>query len=130
MKPSETYDVYWIFGERKVGKYPSHTSRGGKWLVFCPVEIIDKTWETIRGALICGKLGSTAKVSTRRPNPNSTDPNTGVICVYTYDSDDNEDVMEIRETLRDLGFVRRLLYKTDQATRERKYGPRVFKYSN
>lgn len=138
-KPSNTTDVYWIHAKRDTGRYPHHTPRGGKWLIFCPIEQIDQKWNIIKNATINGELGYVSKVSTSRPNPNSRDPNTGVICVYTYNNEDMDDVMEIRESLRKLGFGRRLVYKTDQATREGRYAhtrrshrsaQRVTKYSN
>lgn len=31
-KPSETIMVYWIYAERKKGRYPKATQRSGKWL--------------------------------------------------------------------------------------------------
>ena len=126
--PSNTTNVYWLDTSREVGNYHGHTIRGGKWLIFTPIKFLDQDWETIKVAINEGELGFSAKVSTRRINPRSRDPNTGVICVYTYDSEDVEDVMTIRESLRNLGFTRRLTYKTDQATREGRYGRRVTKY--
>jgi hypothetical protein len=67
-------------------------------------------------ALTAGRLGNCAKVSTARPNPHSTDARKHVICVYTYDSEDSEDVMRIRASLRELAFVSPIAYKADQAT--------------
>ena len=126
--PSNTTDVYWIVASREIGNYPAHTIRGGKWLIFTPIDEIDRDWEIIKIATNKGELGFSVKVSTLRLNPHSRDPNTGVICVYTYDSEDVEDVMTIRESLRNFGFTRRLTYKSDQATREGRYGRRVTKY--
>ena len=39
-----------------------------------------------------------------------------MICVYTHDATDREDVMRVRERLREIGFTKKLSYKTDQAT--------------
>lgn len=39
-----------------------------------------------------------------------------VICIYTYDHEDESDVMRVREKLRELGFAENLGYKTDAAT--------------
>ena len=44
-----------------------------------------------------------------------------MICVYTYDADDREDVLRVRQALRDLGFDRPIPYKTDRATLEGRY---------
>ena len=60
-------------------------------------------------------------MSTARPNPNSGGPRKHVICVYTYDSEDKEDVMRVRASLRELGFVTPIAYKTDEATLEGRY---------
>lgn len=119
--PSETDDVFWIYAKRKVEGYPPSTSRSGKWLVFAPVEKIDEIWKQIKQATEEGRLGGSAKVSTMLTNPNAKDSNTKVICVYTYDSADEEDVMRVRDVLRHLGHTQVLNYKTDQATREGKY---------
>lgn len=55
-----------------------------------------------------------------------------VICVYTYDYEDKEDVMRVRERLREVGFHRKLPYKTDAATLAGQYrkttGKPVSKY--
>jgi len=95
--------------------------RNGKWLIFIHVTEIDETWELIKIALNEGLLGKTAKVSTIKQNPNVKDKDTKVICVYTYDSDDEDDVMRIRNEIRKLGFVKKLPYKTDHATVSGKY---------
>ena len=129
--PSTTEDIYWIFAQREVPVWKTQTNQSGKWLIFCPIDTIDEMWTIIREATIKGKLGNVSKVSTKRPNPNSQNKNTKVICVYTYDSNDIDDVMEIRKQLSDLGFTQQLIYKTDQTTREGKYsrnGNRVGTY--
>ena len=55
-----------------------------------------------------------------------------MICVYTYDWTDEEDVRRIREVLRELGFVKKIPYKADQETRAGRYAAsgegRVSKY--
>ncbi len=84
-KPSEVTDAYWLSVERKKKDYPTHTSNGGKWLIFVPLSEIDNVWVKIMHATEKGKLGSSSKVATAKLNPNARDPNTKVICVYTYD---------------------------------------------
>lgn len=120
-KPSEVTNVYWLFAERRKGKYLSHTSRGGKWLIFVPIKDIDEVWDKIKKATEEGKLGSSAKVATGRPNPNVTNPETKVICVYTYDWTDEKDVKRIREELRKLGITNKIPYKADEDTLSGKY---------
>ena len=128
MRPSEVTDNYWIYTRRRVGSYPASTIRSGKWLIFAPVDQIDDTWDIINHATIDGRLGGVSKVATALDNPNAKDHNIKVICVYTYDYEDLDDVFTIRDTLAELGFVKRLVYKADKTTREGKYGPNVGTY--
>lgn len=39
-----------------------------------------------------------------------------MLCVYTYDCDDVDDVMKIRSHLREMGFKRTTSYKSDEQT--------------
>jgi hypothetical protein len=57
-------------------------------------------------------LGPQAKVATAM-HANGKDH---VICVYTYDHNDESDVRRVRQALRDLGFTAKIPYKTDEAT--------------
>lgn len=119
--PSEVTDVYWIYAERKKGKYPKSTPRSGKWLVFEDMQDIDEVWAKIKNATEEGKLGNSAKVATARPNPRATDPNKKVICIYTYDWTVEKDVRQIRDELRKLGIIKKIPYKTDEDTLSGKY---------
>lgn len=125
MKPSEVFDNYWIHARRRVGNYPASTVRSGKWLIFVPIDQIDNMWEIVKRATIDGLLGGVSKVATALENPTAKDNNIKVICVYTYDYEDVDDVFSIRKTLTKLGFVKKLIYKTDIATKEGKYGANV-----
>lgn len=120
-KPSEVTEIDWIYAKRKKGNYPKPTERNGKWLVFVDIENIDEVWAKIKAAVEEGKLGNRAKVATAKPNSNATDPETKVICVYTYDWADEEDVRKIREELRGLGITNKIPYKADEDTRSGKY---------
>ncbi|MBI5243625.1 MAG: DUF1917 domain-containing protein [Elusimicrobia bacterium] len=119
--PSQSTDAYWVFAERKTGQYPEATDRSGKWLIFVPLGKIDVVWERIKQATEEGKLGGSAKVATARPNPNAADPTKKVICVYSYDWKDREDIMRIRAELRALGIAWQIPYKADADTDAGKY---------
>jgi hypothetical protein len=119
-KPTEETEAYWI-RVWSTGPQPKATERSGKWLLFVAVEKVDEVWAAIKQATEAGQLGPCSKVATMRPNPNAQDPWKKVICVYTYDSDDRADVLRIREALRELGFMDKLAYKTDEATLEGRY---------
>jgi hypothetical protein len=122
-KPSENTTDYFLYAERSQAatQYPEHTERGGKWLIFVPKDEIDAVWEKVAVATREGKLGSRSKVSTNRPNPRTIDSGVGVICVYTYDWEDKEDVMTIREALRGIGITQKLPYKADEDTHAGRY---------
>ena len=124
--PSRETKAFWIQEQADIG-YPEHTERGGKWLLFVKSEEVDGWWNKIRESLLKGHLGSTIKAATARPNPNATSSEIKVICVYSYDADDKEDVMRIRKALREIGVTWRIPYKLDEDTflgRYRKKGDR------
>ncbi len=120
-KPSEVTDRYWLLAHCKSARYPKPTARSGKWLVFVDKKDVDEVWAKIKKAVEGGKLGSEAKVATAKPNPNATNPNDKVICVYTYDYANEEDVKRIREELRKVGITNRIPYKSDEDTLSGKY---------
>lgn len=121
--PSQVTDVYWISADRGRGSYPEPTARSGKWLVFVQPDHVDEVWLKIRDAVRDGRLGSSAKCATSRPNPNAAS-SARVICVYTYDAEDVADVMRVRTVLRELGVTHKIPYKTDAATHQGLYGVR------
>lgn len=120
-KPSEVTEVYWIYAMRKKGEYPKSTVNSGKWLIFVDKNDVDRVWNTIKQATEDGLLGDSSKVATAKPNTLATDPNKKVICVYTFDWTDEEDVKRIREELRKLGITNRIPYKADEDTLSGKY---------
>lgn len=80
----------------------------GKWLVYRDVSEINNAWKFIAKAVFNGELGISAKVSTTQQGKERH-----VICAYTYDYLDLDDVKRVREKLRDLGFEESLCYKPD-----------------
>ena len=106
---------------RKHGTYlDDHPLRSGKWLIWLSTENIDRYWKRIRVAVEQGLLGNWAKVSTagsiREDRPDH------VVCVYTYDYEDKEDVMRVRDVLRKIGIKQRIRYKADEDTAMLLYG--------
>jgi hypothetical protein len=130
-RPSQVFDQYWIHAERKNDDlYPEHGERGGKWMLFIKTAEIDAWWAKIKAATESGLLGNSAKAATMRPNPNAAADTTRLICVYTYDVDDERDCLRVREALRNLGVNWKIPYKTDADTYAGKYatsGVRVSK---
>jgi hypothetical protein len=119
--PSVEQQAYFLEARIKRYEYPPATARGGKWLLFVARKDVDEVWAKVLLALREGRLGDFAKVSTARPNPHAADPDKHVVCVYTYDSEDREDVVRIRAALRELGFIKPIAYKTDAATHAGRY---------
>ena len=109
--PSETINAAWIVSTY-TGKTKKATDRIGKWLCFVAEKDIDNTWQNVKKAVEAGKLWKIAKVSTALFSKGRV----YVVCVYTYDHEDAEDVMRVREYLRKMGFKRTLSYKTDELT--------------
>jgi hypothetical protein len=130
--PSMTTQMYWIVQDAPgVDPEAIQDELAGKWLIFLPPEEVDDAWRKVRDATWRGELGISAKVSTAKPNPDSRD-NMKVIYVYTPDWRDEEDVMRVRERLRELGFVDRLGYKRNIETFQGQYsqkGKKVTFYS-
>ncbi len=119
----------WIFAFRGVGEYPDDTERSGKWMVYWKPEEVDDGWNQIRDALREGKLGYEAKAATR---PKQWSKGLFyVTLVYTYDSDDLDDVRRVREELRLMGVTWKIGYKEDRETVQGHYsssGKPVSKY--
>jgi hypothetical protein len=113
--PSKVRDEYWVHAYHS---QPPHdwTERSGKWLIFVPFKKIDEIWQLILAETIAGRLGLQAKAATAKPNGLAKNKWVKVICVYTYDSADLEDVRRVRDRLREIGFTKKLSYKTDQTT--------------
>lgn len=80
----------------------------GKWLVFSSSNETDALWERIAVATASGRLGFSSKVS---PCGNN---NQAVICVYVYDSTDQQEVQRIGKVLtHEMGIKGVLRFKPD-----------------
>jgi hypothetical protein len=130
--PSKTTQMYWIVQDAP-GSAPKaiEDENAGKWLIFQEPGLADAAWKKVRDATVALEIGISAKVSTSKPNPESRD-NRKVIYVYSKNWADEEDVMRVREKLRELGFVDRIGYKRNIETFAGEYakkGKRVTYYS-
>lgn len=131
--PSQAFDDYWVRAERpaSAGPYPEPSPRNGKWMLFVAAEEMDAWWVKVCDALTAGKLGAHAKIATMRENSHARGSKTKLICIYTYDSDDLDDVNRILRGIRELGEHRRIYYKEDAETLAGNYsgsGRAVTKY--
>ncbi|MDD3978397.1 MAG: DUF1917 domain-containing protein [Methanomicrobium sp.] len=130
--PSKTTLMYWIVQDAPdFTMNPGDEDKGGKWLIFLEKAEVDAMWEKIRDATVQNRLGPSSKVSTAKENPESRDERT-VIYVYTRDWEDKDNVMKIRETLKELGVEHRIGYKRNIETFQGEYsqgGRKVTYYS-
>jgi Basophilic leukemia-expressed protein Bles03 len=119
--PSQVTDDYWVYADCPAAE-GADASSTGKWLVFVPAGRIDWWWEQIRLATEQGRLGISAKAATARVSELAVSPRMKLICVYTRNWQDRDDVRRVLRQLRDLGVSWRLSYKTDEATLSGVYG--------
>jgi Domain of unknown function (DUF1917) len=119
--PTQVTKDVWIYAFRQIGEYPKPTWNSGKWLIWLSAANINRYWKIIKEAVEQGRLGDEAKVSTAA-SPYVKQGKPYVICVYTYDYQDRDDVMRIRQVLRDLGLKKPIPYKRDEDTSRLRYG--------
>lgn len=110
--PTENDFRYWI-NYTKNGFSSNDIS--GKWCVFSSESTINKKWDLIKGLIDSGGIVH-AKVSTKKYFPKSRSKRY-IICVYTKDFNDLEDLIRTRELLRSIGLKRPLNYKRDIDTK-------------
>jgi len=85
----------------------------GKWMMFVKTPDVDRVWAVIVHGVVSGRLGCTAKVG---PKSSAHPCETHLICVYTDDFRDKDDVDRVLKELRRLGFEAGMSYKADVAT--------------
>ncbi|MDE4908671.1 DUF1917 domain-containing protein [Methanogenium marinum] len=119
--PTKTTKIFWILIDAPgYDTGCADSEKAGKWLIFLEPNQTDIIWKKIRDATAAGELGISAKVSTTKENTESRDERM-VIYVHTPDWEDEEDVMHIREVLRNLGVTDRIGYKRNIETFQGEY---------
>ncbi|KAI2469154.1 DUF1917-domain-containing protein [Annulohypoxylon bovei var. microspora] len=95
----------------------AHRVRCGKWMLFCNTFEVNEIWEIVAKATSKNELGIGAKAAPRSTVDKRTER---LICVYTADFSDTNDVKRVAEKLKQLGLVqahsRPLYYKPDVYT--------------
>lgn len=85
----------------------------GKWMLFPEPGAVNDAWARVATATANGELGIAAKVGTRTVSENAR-----LICVYTRDFRDKEDVARVLNRMRELELVRpsgrQIYYKSGQ----------------
>jgi uncharacterized protein YprB with RNaseH-like and TPR domain len=119
-KPTEVTNSYWLDAIRNRDISIPQTEqtdsayKSGKWLIFIDKLFINDIWDKIKKATETGKLGLASKVSTALENSHSTNVNEYVICVYTKNWQNIEDIERIEKEIRNIGISSTLFYKTDE----------------
>lgn len=116
--PSDDYSRYWHSKASPNCTRFVSSDTTGKWCIFASPTEVDAAWEQVKGALELNQL-LCAKVSTAL---GSMGRDTHVICVYTQDWSNLQDLMQARNVLRSLGFTEELSYKRDIDTLNWVYG--------
>jgi len=85
-------------------------------MLFCETHEVDAIWYTVANATASNELGRAAKVAPR----GHEDRQSRLICIYTKDFTDTNDVARVLSKLRDLGLVsmrgKSIYYKCDAYT--------------
>ncbi|KAK3346238.1 hypothetical protein B0T25DRAFT_272949 [Lasiosphaeria hispida] len=93
----------------------------GKWMLFLEPNAVNEVWTTVARATANNELGTAAKVDTRVSSEKER-----LICVYTKDFRDEDDVARVLSRLRQLELVRvggkYIYYKSDAWTGVGIYG--------
>lgn len=104
LTPTKNFEDNWIWSMPK---------ESGKWLIFVKVAKIDHWWEQIHQATQEGRLGIYSRVSTqRRFEAYRSKDRSYLICVYTQNAQDKEDVYRVRRALWDMGIKWKCKYKS------------------
>lgn len=80
----------------------SHHLTTGKWMIFPLPRDVDAVWSAIATATREGRLGCSAKVATDTGNAAKPER---LICVYTEDFSDVDDVKRVLLEVKEMGFV-------------------------
>lgn len=112
-RPSTNSRHPWLFLVAPGELFESSDS-SGKWCIFRSAAEIDEAWCVVSRLVMDGKLLA-AKVSTAQ-SVVFGGYDRHVICVYTQDWRDEQEVQRVREVLRAAGFNERLQYKRDSDT--------------
>ena len=125
--PAEDYVMHGVFDNGATAPTQSHhvdsyiyeargfktSHRSGKWCIVRDAASVDALWAKIREAVVSGVLPA-AMVSS--PAVAQQFGGTYLICVFTPEWRDRNDVRRVRQLLREMGVVEELGYKRDVET--------------
>lgn len=104
--------------EKLLAKAKENNFTTGKWMLFPSPEDVNSRWAIVAEATVNRELGIAAKVA---PDNGEGDRTPRLICVYTKDFSDIEDVKRVLGRLVELGLVKKkddrgIYYKADALT--------------
>lgn len=73
-----------------------------QWLLFVDAEVVNAVWSVVARATASNELGTAAKVAPYNVNKTRMPR---VICVYTKDFKDTDDLSRVIKKMKDLGLV-------------------------
>lgn len=97
----------------------SSTNETGKWCVFRRADQVDALWEKVVAAVREGKFAAALVSSARQAKDHD---GSHVICAFTRDWRNKDDVMRAWQVLRDMGVTEELGYKRDIETMNNVFG--------
>ena len=121
-KPSTSQDFWVYYNHTDESKWTfdaqGRLDREGKWMLFYPKEELDSRWEEACNHFAADRFGEVAdmKVSTFRPNPRASDPNWGVIVLYTPHLTEQKQKATGYAIMNAMGYQEKMYYKTDDQT--------------
>lgn len=124
--PTDAYDAMWLYAAQPDLKGFQSNESTGKWCIFRHEDEIDALWEKIsilasKGKILLAKCSTASNAALYNARLNREE-RTYIICVYTNDWSDTNDLMEVRKALRSIGVAEEIGYKRDIDTRAGKYG--------
>ncbi|KAL8720105.1 MAG: hypothetical protein Q9225_002981 [Loekoesia sp. 1 TL-2023] len=90
--------------EELLAKAKEKNFTSGKWMLFPYPEDVNGQWAIVAEATVNRELGTAAKVA---PDSGDGDRTPRLICVYTKDFSDMEDVKRVLERMVELGLVKK-----------------------
>jgi len=92
--PTDVTDEYWVWIDAPPTRNET-VGRGGKWLIFNHPDQHNEAWAIVRDATEEGTLGVQAKAATPKGNALAKGSEMLLICVYTGDFEDRNDVKRV-----------------------------------
>ncbi|KAL8945197.1 MAG: hypothetical protein Q9211_000278 [Gyalolechia sp. 1 TL-2023] len=92
-----------VLEERLLAKAKETKLTSGKWMLFPDPEHVNDQWAIVAEATVNRELGTAAKAA---PDNGDGDRAPRLICVYTKDFSDLEDVKRVLERMLELGLVK------------------------